>query len=74
MTIFFHSKKFNIVVIDDHKLVRDNTVNLLKNVLSFLKINDYAILEGSDGIDLLNFIRLDKEKKIEYIFIDENMD
>ena len=65
---------FNRLVIDDHKLERNNTINLLKNVLSFLKINDHAILERSDGIDLLNLIRLDKEKKIEYIFIDENMD
>ena len=65
---------FNRLVIDDHKLERNNTINLLKNVLSFLKINDHAILERSDGIDLLNLIRLDKEKKIEYIFIDENID
>ena len=56
--------KFNTVVIDDHKLERDNTINLLKNVLSFLKINDFAILEGSDGIDLLNLIRLDKKRKL----------
>ena len=59
-----YQMKFNTVVIDDHKLERDNTINLLKNVLSFLKINDFAILEGSDGIDLLNLIRLDKKRKL----------
>ena len=68
-----YQKKFQIVVIDDHKLVRENTVNLIRNVFKYLKINDYGILEGSDGVDLLNIVRLDKENKIKYIFIDENM-
>ena len=68
-----YQKKFQIVVIDDHKLVRENTVNLIRNVFKYLKINAYGILEGSDGVDLLNIVRLDKENKIKYIFIDENM-
>ena len=35
---------------------------------------DYDIIEGSDGIELLNIIRLDKDNKIKCIFLDENME
>ena len=63
-----------IVIIDDIKLVRDNTKTLIKNTLSFLKIEDFDIIEGSDGIDLLNMVRFDKENKIKLILIDENME
>ena len=42
--------------------------------MSSLNIINFRILEGSDGIDLLNFLRLDKDYKIKYIFTDENME
>ena len=64
---------FTIIVVDDNKLVRDTTVSILKNVLSMLKITNFRIIEGCDGIDLLNFVRSDKNYKIKYIFTDENM-
>ena len=64
----------SIVVIDDHKLIRDITINLIKSVMTTLNIQNYKIIEGSDGIDLLNIVRLDKEHKIKYILIDENME
>ena len=63
-----------ILVIDDHKLLRDITINLIKNVMTLLNIANYRIIEGSDGIDLLNILRLDKDHKIKSIFIDENME
>jgi CheY-like chemotaxis protein len=69
-----NDKKFTVLVIDDHKLVRDNTKNLIKGALVTLKLEDYDILEGNDGIDLLNFVRLDHEGKIKIIFTDENME
>jgi DNA-binding NarL/FixJ family response regulator len=62
------------VVVDDHKLVRTNTINLIKKALSALNINDCNIIEGSDGIDLLNIVRKDEKCKIKCILIDENME
>ena len=70
----FSPMKYYILVVDDHKLVRDNTINLLKNVLSNLKLDNFDILEGSDGIDLLNMVRSDRENRIKCILIDENME
>jgi nitrogen-specific signal transduction histidine kinase/CheY-like chemotaxis protein len=63
-----------IVVVDDYKLVRINTINLIKSTLSILNINQYNIIEGSDGVDLLNIVRNDEKGKIKCIFIDENME
>ena len=65
---------FKIVVVDDNKFIRGTTVNLIRNVLTNLNIIDIEILEASDGIDLLNMVRLDKSFKIKVIFIDENME
>jgi CheY-like chemotaxis protein len=62
-----------IAIIDDVKLVRENTINLLNQTLISLGIIDYQIIEGSDGIDLINMVRNDKEGMIKCIFIDENM-
>jgi CheY-like chemotaxis protein len=38
------------------------------------QLSDFNITEGSDGIELLNIIRLDRDNKIKCIFIDENME
>ncbi len=67
------SRKFDIVIVDDQKLVRDFTVNLVKNVLALLKTSDYNLVQANDGIDLLNLVRLDKENNIKLIFVDEEM-
>jgi CheY-like chemotaxis protein len=70
-----YSPSYNcIVVIDDQKFVRNNTINLIINSLKSLQINDFFILEGADGIDLLNLVRCDVEAKIKCIFTDENME
>ena len=63
-----------IVVVDDHKLVRINTINLIKLTLSSLNIDNFTIIEGSDGIDLLNIVRKDENCKIKCVFTDENME
>jgi len=39
-----------------------------------MKIKNFEILEGADGIDLLNIIRRDVEGLIKYVFTDENME
>ena len=65
--------KFCILVIDDQKLVRKSTVNLIKNVLISHNVLNYSIIEGSDGIDLLKLVREDTNNNIKCIFIDENM-
>jgi signal transduction histidine kinase len=70
---FKDSQKDLIVVIDDHKLVRENTINLIKMVLKNFNCKNFDIIEGSDGIDLLRLVMKDKEGKIKYIFCDENM-
>ena len=67
-------ENLKIVVVDDQKIVRKNTVNVIKNVLLILKIYDIEIIELSDGIELLNVIIKDKNYQIIYIFTDENME
>ena len=69
-----NSDKDIIVVVDDHKLIRENTINLFKTVLHNYNSDKYDIIEGSDGIDLLRLVMNDKEGKIKYIFCDENME
>ena len=66
--------KLKILVVDDHKYVRQNTVNLLKKALNELKIKNIDVIEASDGIEMLNIIIRDKNNKIKSIFIDENME
>ena len=39
-----------------------------------MKIEDYLIIEGSDGIDLINIVKNDKGNKIKCILLDENME
>ena len=68
-----NESNFKIVVIDDHKFVRDSIVNLIKKVLKLVQ-NNAEIIEGSDGIELLNIVMKDKNNRIKYIFTDENME
>ena len=69
-----NDSNLSVVVIDDYKLIRENTVNLVKSAFATLKITDYSIIEGSDGIDLLNIVRNDKANTIKIVFTDENME
>ena len=69
----WYESNLTIAVIDDHKIIRQNTVNLIKSVFSSLKIDDYSIIEGSDGIDILSIVKNDKGNNIKCILTDENM-
>ena len=71
---FTNENNFTILVIDDHKFVRNSIVNLIKNVLKVLQIKNAEIIEGCDGIELLNIVMKDKNNLIKYIFTDENME
>jgi len=66
-----------ILIIDDHKLIRESLVFLIKKALKNLKMNNYfEIIEGCDGVDMLNFLikYQTKENEIKCIFTDENME
>ena len=62
-----------ILVIDDHKFVRDVIVKLVTSVFKTFNIDNFEILEGCDGIALLDFVTKDKENAIKCILTDENM-
>jgi CheY-like chemotaxis protein len=67
-------EKFKIVVVDDQKLVRQTTINLLMSILKNNGIPNYKVIECCDGIDLLSLIKDDFKGMIKLVFIDENMD
>ena len=71
--VYNTNSNYDIIVIDDQRFIRDSLVNIIKNVIKKLETPNVEIIEGSDGIDLLNHIRLDHSHKIKCIFIDENM-
>jgi signal transduction histidine kinase len=64
--------KNKILVIDDQKFVRSAIVLNLKDLLRQNKINDYEILEGTDGVDLLKMC-YDHSDFVKCILTDENM-
>jgi signal transduction histidine kinase len=64
----------SIIIVDDHKLVRENTINIIRSILISTKSFSYQIIECSDGIELLNIVKNDKKNKVKLILIDENME
>jgi signal transduction histidine kinase/CheY-like chemotaxis protein len=77
--IFDMSQKTNnsaikLVIVDDHKLVREYCLNILRLLLKDFNNSLYEIVECSDGIELLNEVRLDTGNKIKLILTDENME
>jgi signal transduction histidine kinase len=65
---------YKIVVVDDHKLVRENTINLINSVLNDIDLPSFEIVEYTDGIELLNALKTDINFRIKLILIDENME
>jgi CheY-like chemotaxis protein len=66
------TKKDKILVVDDDKLIRDNMKRMLGYIAGKLNL-DYEIIEGSDGVDLVNMVLDDTKNLIKFIFTDENM-
>eukprot|EP00340_Litonotus_pictus_P000522 CAMPEP_0170518308 /NCGR_PEP_ID=MMETSP0209-20121228/4026_1 /TAXON_ID=665100 ORGANISM="Litonotus pictus, Strain P1" /NCGR_SAMPLE_ID=MMETSP0209 /ASSEMBLY_ACC=CAM_ASM_000301 /LENGTH=1233 /DNA_ID=CAMNT_0010803817 /DNA_START=787 /DNA_END=4488 /DNA_ORIENTATION=- len=64
-----------ILVVDDSKLIRTSLTRSLQKQVEALNMN-CLIHEGTDGIDILKFIKEDQEQgnKIKLVFTDETMD
>ncbi len=72
---FLFKKK--ILVVDDNKIVRDSIVFLvIKCINLFHKENEFEIIEGRDGIDILYNIINDQSNynEIKCVITDENME
>jgi len=70
-------KKNKILIIDDHKIIRESLVVLIKKILKNLnKENIFEIIEGFDGVDILSSLIHDqsKENEIKCVITDENME
>jgi CheY-like chemotaxis protein len=67
-------KKIKILVVDDSDIMRKMVVKQLNNLPNFKIL--YEIVEGSDGIDILNTIKQDQKlsNDIKLIMSDENME
>ncbi len=65
-----------ILIIDDNTLILDQLENTLKKCLEENNLNDYKIIRGSDGVDLIRYIVEDQKFKntIKCVIIDEFME
>ncbi len=73
-TKVLNTNSIKLVIVDDHKFVREHTINLLKLLLKDFSNSLYEIVECCDGIELLNIVRLDTANLIKLILVDENME
>ncbi len=72
-----NDEKYVILIVDDHKFVRDSLKNIIEKIIKKLNIIDYfKVKEGQDGSDIINNIVLDQSKnnRIRCIITDENME
>ena len=67
---FMQRKK--ILIIDDDPIIRQSTKNLVKSTMKNLD-KDYEILEGCDGIDLMEMVTYETDNLIRLILTDEDM-
>ena len=67
-------KKYKILVVDDYILIRKSIIKVFNMIKNFE--NDYQLIEGCDGIDILKNIKDDQGHGNEIIGIisDENME
>ncbi len=69
--------KKKILIVDDHTIIRNSMVFLVMKCIKLLnKENEFEIIEGKDGLDILNNIIDDQYKNnlIKCVFTDENME
>jgi len=65
------------MIVDDNKFIRESLPVLVKNILkSYNKINEYEVIEGSDGVDILSVLIDDQKNNnlLKCILTDENME
>lgn len=76
VVILNEQNKSYILIVDDHTFIRSSLKINLEKIFKENKIENFEILEGTDGVDILNFIIKDQEKNnsIKCIFSDENME
>jgi len=74
-SLFGNNQNPKILLIDDQKFIRKSLANILYLILKE-KILMWDIIEGGDGIDLLNYIIEDNKNNniIKLIITDENME
>ncbi len=63
------------MIVDDNKFIRESLPVLVKNILkSYNKINEYEVIEGSDGVDILSVLIDDQKNNnlVKCIITDEN--
>ena len=77
----FNNRIFNpkkkILLIDDHKFIRNNIKNMLSKYIHLKNLShEFEIIEGSDGVDILYEVISDQSinNLIKCIFTDENME
>jgi CheY-like chemotaxis protein len=63
-----------ILIVDDCEMIRKTVIRLFKQIPKFNE--SYQIIEGSDGIDIINLIQKDQKNgnKIALVISDENME
>lgn len=67
--------KGKIIIIDDNNFISKSVKKIVESILKNTS-KEYEIIIGSDGLDLLNFIREDQEKgnQIKCVILDEEME
>ncbi len=67
-----YSERLKILVVDDDLLTRRSTINLLTSAMQRSN-SEYEIIEGSDGLDIIETVSYDTDKLLKLIITDENM-
>ena len=72
----FSKKKKRILIVDDNKYIRQAIKNLVRSSVEERKqTEDFEILEGNDGVDILKYVIYDQiNNSIKCILTDENME
>lgn len=70
------NNKLKILIVDDQKFARNSIKNVVMKVLKANNLNNYEIIEGTDGIDILMNVIEDNRNYnlIKLIITDENME
>jgi len=69
-------EKAKILIVDDHTFIRSSLKINLEKILKDKNIKNFEIIEGKDGVDIINYIIKDQQQNISIkcVFSDENME